>query len=223
MNNFLQKGDAVYVPAPSPGVISGQCAMVGGRLFGVFAETAATGVTVALWRVGIFSLPKVSAQAWAVGDELYWDPVAALVTNVPTLLSKIGIAAAIAANPSANGAVLLVPAGGSGFPVETVAATVTAHAGGTKALATPLTAQANFISVCATIADSVLMPAAIAGRTIDVFNGGATAAQVFGQGTDTIDGVATATGVPLTQAKRAKFTCFATGNWVSAQYGVVSA
>lgn len=100
---------------------------------------------------------------------------------------------------------------------------ITAHAGGTKAAATVLTAQINRVSVCATPGDSVLLPAAIAGRVVDVFNDGATAMQVFGAGTDTIDGVATGTGVVLSNSKRARYVCFTTGAWISAQYGVVSA
>lgn len=111
----------------------------------------------------------------------------------------------------------------SGFTEGSVSAALTAHAGGGKAGALPLPSQFNYLGTVATAADSALMPAALAGRTCYVFNGGAAAAQLFGQGTDTIDGVATATGVPLTNAKRALFVCFVTGAWVSAQLGVVSA
>jgi hypothetical protein len=109
------------------------------------------------------------------------------------------------------------------FVVGSVATSITAHAGGTKAAATVLTAMHNNITVCATTDDSVLLPAALAGRMVSVFNNGAAAARVFGAGTDTIDGVATATGVPLTNAKRAVFICFADGAWISAQLGVVAA
>ena len=226
MKNYLQKGEAIYVPAPSPGIVSGQCAMVGAGIFGVFAEDAATGVTVALWVKGIYSLPKVSAQAWALGDALFWDPVAARVTNAPGSLQRIGFATAIAANPSSTGNVLLIPvsdAAGSKFLIESVTTGITAHAGGGKASATPLTTQRNYVSVCATTADSVLLPPSAVGLEVEVFNAGAAAAQVFGAGSDTIDGVATGTGVPLTNAKRAVYTCFTLGAWISAQLGVISA
>lgn len=109
------------------------------------------------------------------------------------------------------------------FLQGSTASNVTAHAGGTKAAATALTAQFNRIGTCATTDDSVLLPAAAKGRFMVVFNDGAAAARVFGAGTDTIDGVATATGVPLTNAKRAAFFCLADGAWISAQLGVVSA
>lgn len=110
-----------------------------------------------------------------------------------------------------------------GFVVGTVATGLTAHAGGTKAAALALTASVNRVTVCATANDSVLLPEALAGRQVAVFNDGAASMRVFGQGTDTIDGAATGTGVPLANAKRALFICVADGVWISAQLGVVSA
>ncbi len=104
-----------------------------------------------------------------------------------------------------------------------VAASVTAKAGGGKASATQLTAMFNRLSTVATANDSVLLPKAEAGMSVYVFNTGAASARIFGQGTDTIDGVATATGVPLANDKRAVFICFENGKWISAQLGVVSA
>ncbi|MFG1260039.1 hypothetical protein V5F79_22185 [Xanthobacter flavus] len=109
------------------------------------------------------------------------------------------------------------------FLVGSSANSITAHAGGTKAAATVLAAQFNRITVCANADDSVLLPTALAGRSVVVFNDGAAAARVFGAGTDTIDGVATATGVPLTNTKRAIFICLTAGAWISAQLGVVAA
>jgi hypothetical protein len=95
--------------------------------------------------------------------------------------------------------------------------TITAHAGGTRALATKLTASLNRISVCATAGDSVALPPAVAGLDLLVINDGAAAGQVFADAgtTDTIDGVAAATGVPLTNAARARFSAPADGVWSS--------
>lgn len=104
-------------------------------------------------------------------------------------------------------------------PVEN---TITATAGGTKAAAYALTKAINRISTCATAADSVLLPAAKAGMSIYIANDGAAAAQVFGAGTDTIDAVATATGVVLTNAKRCIYVCHVDGAWTSCM-GVKSA
>lgn len=94
---------------------------------------------------------------------------------------------------------------------------ITAHAGGTKAAALQLNYGMNRITVCATAGDSVLLPRASDGAEVLVINDGAAAAQVFGQGTDTIDGVVTATGVALTQARRTWFYCFTDGAWQSLQ------
>jgi hypothetical protein len=93
---------------------------------------------------------------------------------------------------------------------------VTARAGGGKALATPLAYGMNRITIVATAADSVLLPKAADGAEVLVINdAAANAAQVFGAGTDTIDGVATATGVVLSAAKRAWFYCLTDGAWIS--------
>lgn len=96
---------------------------------------------------------------------------------------------------------------------------ITAHAGGTKAAATVLTARVNRISVCATNGDSLLMPPAMPYTECVIIQDGAANAQVFGAGTDTIDAVATATGVVLSAAKRATFYCTTAGAWQS-QTGV---
>lgn len=110
-----------------------------------------------------------------------------------------------------------------GFTEGSVAGPLTAHAGGTKAAALPLTAAFNLIGVCATANDSVLAPPAIVGRSFTVDNAGAAAARIFGQGTDTIDAVATATGNVITNAKRALFVCYVAGAWISYQYGLPTA
>ena len=92
---------------------------------------------------------------------------------------------------------------------------LTATAGGTKAAALPLTAAVNRISVCATAADSVLLMPAKLGLTILLINDGAASMQVFGQGTDTIDEVATGTGVAVANGKRRILACYADGKWSS--------
>ncbi len=92
---------------------------------------------------------------------------------------------------------------------------VTAHAGGTKALATALSATVNLhrISVCATAGDSVLMPPALVGQAHYLRNGGAAAAQVFGQSNDTINSVATATGISLEAGNGIWLCCETAGAW----------
>ena len=75
----------------------------------------------------------------------------------------------------------------------------------------------------ATAGTGVTLPAGTIGMAITIFNAGANLIQVYGNGTDTIDGAAAATGVALTNAKRAVYYCVAANTWISAQLGVVSA
>ena len=103
------------------------------------------------------------------------------------------------------------------FSVSGGADNITAHAGGGQASATPLTGAVNRIATVATAADSVKLPASVAGMVVYASNDAANAAQVFGAGTDTIDDVATATGVPLPGKSSAVFSCPVAGKWYRAQ------
>ena len=95
------------------------------------------------------------------------------------------------------------------------AGNITAHAGGTRAAAVKLTSGINRIATCATAADSVSLPPAVGGQLIIVANAGAAAAQVFADPStsDTINGVAAATGVSLAAGKSASFSSSAPGVW----------
>lgn len=98
-------------------------------------------------------------------------------------------------------------------PIADTEVGITATAGGTKAAARPLTAAINEVSVCATAADSVLLMPAKRGLCIFVDNNGAASMQVFGQGTDTINGVATGTGVAQAAGLAAMYVCYSDGAW----------
>lgn len=90
----------------------------------------------------------------------------------------------------------------TGSPTFTVENTITAHAGGTQAAAYALTKGMSRITIVATAADSVTLPVMVAGQMAFVINSDAAdAVQVFGAGTATINGVATATGVSLAATK----------------------
>lgn len=104
---FKQPADIVTIPAPSGGVTIGAGVLVD-KLLGVALDTKAEGVLVDLQRTGVVSVSKVSAQAWAIGDRIYWDASAAKFTTVATPVVA-GIAHKDAANPSAKGEVILTP------------------------------------------------------------------------------------------------------------------
>ena len=107
----------------------------------------------------------------------------------------------------------LLSSGGGG----TFAAALTATAGGTRAAALPITAAINRIAVCATAADSVALPPAVGGQEVSIVNSGSAAAQVFAAvGTsDTINGVAAATGISLAAAGKMQLVSPGPGLWFS--------
>lgn len=85
---------------------------------------------------------------------------------------------------------------------------ITAQADGTKANATQITGVKAHVSTSAGAADSVLLPPGYPGLEITIFNGGASSIQVFGFGLDTINGIATGTGVTQNNAISAVYTCY---------------
>lgn len=97
---------------------------------------------------------------------------------------------------------------------------IAAAAGGGQTNATPLTSGVSRITTVATAADSVKLPASVAGMFVLVVNGHATnSMQVFGAGTDTINDIATATGVAQAAGKAALYFCPVAGKW----YRILSA
>ncbi|SFJ68027.1 DUF2190 family protein [Methylobacterium brachiatum] len=105
MKNFIMEGDTLTVPAPAGGVVSGALVIIG-LMVGVATTTQPQGAPVAVKTRGVFELPKTSAEAWTVGQAIYWTGTAATSTSGGTLL---GYAAEAAANPSAVGRVRLIP------------------------------------------------------------------------------------------------------------------
>lgn len=107
MRNFVQNGHTITIPAPAA-VNSGEGVLIG-ALFGVASGTVVAGEDMDMKLVGVFGLPKVAAQAFAIGDVAYWDVSNKLVTRTATGNSKIGVAVSVAANPSATVNIRLVP------------------------------------------------------------------------------------------------------------------
>ncbi|NEX45189.1 DUF2190 family protein [Pseudotabrizicola algicola] len=105
MKNYVSSGDHFTITAAAA-IVSGQM-VVAGSVYGVAQESVASGADVVLVRKGIFQLPKTSAQAWTVGAKIYWDAGNAVCTTSASGNTLIGAAAAVAANPSATGLVLL--------------------------------------------------------------------------------------------------------------------
>lgn len=123
MKNFVQAGDAITITAPYA-VSSGGGVQVGSYMFGVAIADIASGADGAIATEGIFTLAKVSAQAWATGDVIYWDNSAKLCTTTASTNLPIGIATAAAANPSSTGTVWLRQLGIAAAGGELVTLTV---------------------------------------------------------------------------------------------------
>src|SRR5581483_582560 len=105
--NFVQPGSQLTITAPTGGVTSGVGVLVE-SLFGVALGTASAGASCDIATEGVWDLAKTSAQAWAVGDKIYWDNANARCDNVATAgFRLIGVAVAAVANPSSTGRVRL--------------------------------------------------------------------------------------------------------------------
>lgn len=102
---------------------------------------------------------------------------------------------------------------GQSFGPGSVVTGITARAGGGQASATLLTGQTNSVDTVATAADSVKLPVpSFIGQEIRLLNNdSADSMQVFGSGTDTINGVATATGVAQAAGKFAIYQAMTIG------------
>ncbi len=105
MKNFVQDGSVATVTAPYDVASGGGCLV--GSLFGVVHASAANGSPVTLALVGVFDLAKVSAQAWTMGAKVYWDDTAKACTTDSEGNTQVGVALAVAGNPSATGRVRL--------------------------------------------------------------------------------------------------------------------
>jgi predicted RecA/RadA family phage recombinase len=146
MINRVQKGEQLTFVAGA-NYLSGAPVILGALIGIVVADvlSAANGVAVV---EGVVTVNKVSAQAWAYGDRIYWDVSLAKFTNVQDTDTKFaGIAVEAAANPTSTGNILL----NAGAPQAAVIAEVATADGSdpatTQALANALKASLNTVLV----------------------------------------------------------------------------
>lgn len=115
MRNFIQEGCVLTLAAPY-NVLSGAGFQVG-SIFAVASNDALSGATVEGATEGVFDLAKTSAQAWTIGQKVYWDNTNKRCDTDGTVGMLIGAATAVAANPTSTGHVKLneaVPSGSEG-------------------------------------------------------------------------------------------------------------
>lgn len=93
---------------PSGGCTSGLGLLIG-AIFGIAVTTQVVGDTVALHTEGVFDHPSDTGAAWAVGDILYWDNTAKVLTKTSTSNTKVGYAVATKTSSATTGRICLVP------------------------------------------------------------------------------------------------------------------
>jgi len=104
----------------------------------------------------------------------------------------------------------------SGLQTMSFKSGITALAGGGQSSSTTkLTSMINRVTTVATQGDSVALPPAVAGLAIMVINKGANPMQVFGDNgaADTINGIATGTGISQGINTNVVYVCTVAGNW----------
>lgn len=100
MKNFVQPGDTLTIPAPIA-VTSGEPVIAGG-IVGIAAGSATAGAPVDVVTTGVFDLPKVAADAFALGAAVYWAASTKLSTVTASSNAKLGVAVAAAAASTAT-------------------------------------------------------------------------------------------------------------------------
>jgi predicted RecA/RadA family phage recombinase len=103
--NFIQPGECLDLAAPYNRV-SGEGALVG-TIFGVATRDVASVDTIPFCVCGVWRLAKTAAQAWTVGQRIFWDDSNKRCDSDPTAGQLIGYATAAAADPSSTGDVSL--------------------------------------------------------------------------------------------------------------------
>lgn len=105
MKNYVQPGEVITLTAPYA-VASGDGFLVG-SIFAVATTSGAINDIVEGMTCGVIQLKKTSAQAWTVGQRVYWDNTAKEVTTTVGSNTLIGAAVSVAVNPSATGVLRL--------------------------------------------------------------------------------------------------------------------
>lgn len=91
---------------------------------------------------------------------------------------------------------------------------IVALAGGGLSANTPVLVNGvNEVKTVASASDSVVLPPAAVGTVVFVANAGANAMQVFGNGSDTINGTAGSTGLSQASARSALYVAADAGQW----------
>lgn len=92
MKNFVQPGDTLTIPAPVA-VLSGD-PVIAGDIKGIACCDAAGDAPVDVKCSGVFTLPKVAANAFVLGAKVYWAAGTKLATSTASGNMLLGVAVA---------------------------------------------------------------------------------------------------------------------------------
>jgi predicted RecA/RadA family phage recombinase len=106
MKNWVQNGDYIDVVAGGGGLVGGAFYIANG-LRGVVSADAASGQPSTVCTRGVFTLPKATGEAWAVGALLYWDSGNSRFTTTVGSNTLAGFAAAAALSADTTGKVAI--------------------------------------------------------------------------------------------------------------------
>lgn len=104
--NLVSAGSHLTIPAPD--LVSSGGVVIAGNIAGVALGSAAAGEPVDVAVTGVWSLPKVGAQTLGLGEPVYWDSTADLVTETASGNTRLGTVAKAAGAGVATVAVRLV-------------------------------------------------------------------------------------------------------------------
>lgn len=213
-SNYVQPGKVLTLTAPYARS-SGEGALVD-SVFGVALNDVLIAVATEFAVTGVWTLAKTSAQAWTVGQKIYWDDGNKRCDSTSSVGPLIGVATVIAANPSSTGVVRLDGAshqlgalGGSVIPSATVAAT-----GNSQGTAAAITTGFTLVTA-ADATKGVVLPAAAAGKVCNVKNSDAANAilKVYPASGDAINALAGDAALSMAAKTSAWFVAYDATTW----------
>lgn len=104
--NYVQAGSQLTLTAPE--LVSSGAVVIAGSIAGVALGGASAGQPVDVAVAGVFDLPKVGAQILSLGEPVFWDSAADLVTETAAGNTRIGTVVKAAGAGVATVAVRLI-------------------------------------------------------------------------------------------------------------------
>jgi hypothetical protein len=133
-----------------------------------------------------------------------------VMANTPTIANQIPVFNDTAGSITDSGVSIV-----NSLIEQTAVSSLTAHSGGGQGSALALTHAINNVTTVAAAGDSVKLPTSVAGLEITITNSGANSMQVFGTGTDTINGITDTVGVAQLPGQTVVYTSAVAGNWLA--------